>query len=315
MSIYLIILIVVIALLLFVVAPVVFLSYKIYMGLMVRETPDKWVRGNNYPEDEEYCIMFDTGVKWREDNKAYKKEVDIVSEGFKLYGEYYDFGNKDTAFIVAGRPESLLYSGFFAKPYVDAGYNILIVDNRATGISEGKYTAAGQQEYKDVIAWCKYIHEELNTGNVYLHGVCIGSATCLYAITDKTCPSYVVGMTAEGMYYNFNESIREHMVYINKPLFPFQRLICMWIKLRSKADVIKEGPFTRIEVMKKPILFLHSKADCFSLPEKLELIAGKCKAPHKVVWFEDSFHSRIRVNHETAYDNAINIFIDEYIKN
>ena len=74
-------------------------------------------------------------------------------DGLKLIAEYYDFGFDKTAIIMPGRRECLIYSYFYAFPYKDAGVNVLVIDQRAHGLSEGKYSTCGIFEAKDVIDW------------------------------------------------------------------------------------------------------------------------------------------------------------------
>ena len=44
---------------------------------------------------------------------------------------------------------------------------------------------------------------------IVLHGICIGSATLVYAVTDPSCPSYVKSLTADGLYKDFKSKSKE----------------------------------------------------------------------------------------------------------
>lgn len=300
------------ALFFFGILPTMIMSYVIYHVLLVRNKPEKWGRECSIPEDEEYRQMFDEGLEWNELYKDKKKEVEITSEGYKLVGEYFDFGASKAVIIIAGRMESLLYDYYFAEPYRKSGYNVLVIDNRAHGLSEGKHNSLGQKEYKDILAWGKLLHDTFGNRGVVLHGICIGSAAALFALTDKNCPDYMEAMVAEGMYTTFYESFKNHMIEDKHPLFPFALEVMLHIRIFSGVNVLTNGPIKRIDKLDRPILFLHSKMDTFSLPEKAEELFEKCSGKKKIVWYNRGAHSRIRANNKKEYDEAIESFLQNY---
>lgn len=309
----LIILIVLGAVLVFGVIPVLIMSYVLYSVLLVRNKPGKWGRECSAPEDDEVSRMFDIGIEWEKRYHEYKSEVSVRSDGLRLVGEYCDFGSDKAVIIIAGRMESLLYSYYFAEPYRKAGYNVLVIDNRAHGLSEGRYTCLGYKEYRDILQWCRLLHDEKNVRSIVLHGICIGSSTALFAITAPECPDYVTAMAAEGMYINFAESFRNHLIELKKPLFPIYYGCLLMMRIFSGADVVWDGPIYRIKKLHKPVLFMHSREDIYSLPENAEKLYAACEAPKKVVWFPTAAHSRIRINHTEQYDGAIISFLEEYV--
>lgn len=130
--------------------------------------------------------MFDLGMDWARENEAHKRPVSIENEGLKLAGEYFDFGHKRCAIIFPGRTESLYYSYYFAQPYAEAGCNILVVDSRAHGLSEGKYNYCSTREWSDVIAWSRFAHDQLGCSDVVLHGICVGGAASCWQPQSRT---------------------------------------------------------------------------------------------------------------------------------
>ena len=289
--------------------PTLAMSFAIYYVLLVRNKPEKWGRECSIPDDEEYRNMFDEGMEWDARYSEKKREVDIVSDGYHLYGEYFDFGGTRAVIIIAGRMESLLYSYYFAEPYRQEGLNVLVIDNRAHGKSEGKRNSLGQKEYRDILAWSRLLHDELGNESVVLHGICIGSAAALFALTSEDCPDYIHSMVAEGMYTTFYETFKNHMIQDKHPLFPFALEVMLHIRIFSGVNVLTDGPIRRIGKLDRPILFLHSKEDTFSLPEKAEELYEKCSSNKKIVGYNKGAHSRIRANNKQAYDDAIVAFL------
>ena len=283
----------------------------VYTAILVRTGPKKWARGISQPKDPECCRMFELGMQWAEQYKETKTVVSIENEGFKLAGEYFDFGADRAVIIIPGRSETLWYSYYFAEPFRKAGWNVLVIDNRSHGLSEGRYNSLGAKEYSDIIAWADYLHDTLHNKDIVLHGVCVGSATAVYALTSGRCPEYVRGMIAEGMYVTFYETFRYHLISDKKPSFPCTPLVMAMIRIFSGVDAVHDGPIYRIDKVDRPILFLHSKEDQYSLPDRAVELYEKCTAPKKMVWFEHGRHSRIRITDTAAYDNAVITWLAE----
>lgn len=304
--------IIVAAFLFFFLLPTMILSSIIYTKLLIRTSPKKWARECSIPEDEEYRRMFDIGIEWDHTYESAKSTVSIKSGRFRLQGEYFDFGADKAVIIIPGRMESLLYSYFFAEPYRASGYNVLVIDNRAHGLSDGVINSLGYREYKDLLAWGRFLHEERGNRSVVLHGICIGSSAGLFALTNKHCPDYMTALVAEGMYPTFGESFVNHMKVDRRPLFPYAYETQFYMWAISGANVVTDGPVKRIRRMHKPILFLHSRQDVFSTPDKAQILFDTCPSGKKrLTWFPVGDHSRIRINDPDGYDRSIVSFLSE----
>lgn len=254
--------------------------------------------------------MYDDGVSWADQNRAQCKELHIVNAGLNLYGEYFDFGFKRAVIVVPGRTEALRYSYYFAKPYIDSGYNVLAIDQRSHGQSDGVYNTLGFEEHKDVIAWGRLLHDVYGVEAIVLHGNCIGCSCCLQVLTSPECPDYFSGMVAEGMYPNFYESFRNHMIELKRPVHPCIDLVDMWMRVYT-GHTMKKGPADIIGNCDKPILMLHSLEDAYSLPSAAQMLYDHCNSKKQLVWFSKGAHSQIRVNNTEQYDQAIEAFLKD----
>lgn len=296
------------ALVLFVV-PVLIMSFVLYSILLLRNKPDKWGRVCSFPEDPEYKRMYEKGLLWGDKYKEYKSPVEIKSGKYRLVGEYFDFGADKAVIIIAGRTECCYYSYYFAEPYRATGYNVLVIDNRAHGDSEGKVCSLGYKEYKDITEWAKMLHGKGNK-SVVLHGICIGASTALFTVTANGCPDYITAMVSDGMYVSFYESFKNHMKEKNKPNFPITYGVMTHIFFISGANVVTDGPLKRMPKMKKPILFLQSREDTYSMPELAKKLYAACPSENKkLVYFDHGAHSRIRINDEEGYDKTVTEFL------
>lgn len=301
-------------LLLFVILPLLFISIYVYRLTLVRTSLDKWGRTCSALDNKEQVEMYDKGLTWEKENYRYKKEVTITSfDNLKLVGEYFDFGYSKAVIIVQGRTESLLYCYYYAAPYKDAGYNILVVDPRAHGLSEGRYTSVGFNESNDILGWTNLLVNQYKVKEIIYHGICIGGATCLYAANSKECPDEVKGLITDGLFTTFYETYVNHMKDEHHPVFPVARIVFSILKLKTGANARKYGPINAIKEYRKPLLMIASKQDVFSLQDKTQLLFDTCPSNNKTLkFFDKGAHSHVRINQEKEYDEQIVSFLKQY---
>lgn len=291
-------------------APNLIISYLMYVIHLKRGKKEKWTRACS-SNTEPQLTMYNQGLAWSDANAACRKELHIVNEGLNLYGEFYDHGTTKTAVFIPGRTEGLRYSYYFAIPFWEKGYNVLCIDQRAHGESDGQYNTVGFEEHKDLIAWINLLQKEHHTETVVLHGVCIGSACALYALVSPQCPRGIRGLVADGMYPTFYESFKNHMIELKKPLHPGLETIDAWMKVHT-GHSMRKGPIHVIDQLKTPLLMLHSKEDLYSRPSEAQRLYDKCGSQRKTLhWFPTGKHSQLRYTHTAEYDAAIQRFLDE----
>ena len=284
-------------------------SYLVYTKTLSRTSKDVWSRDLPSSLEPQSVEMYNIGLKWSKDNLEYKKDVHIVNEGLNLYGEYYDFGKDTCVVILSGRTECLKYGYFFAIPYYQR-CNVLVLDPRAHGLSDGKYNTIGFEESKDIKKWVEYIHDEFNISSFIFHGICIGAAGGVFSVILRKCP-YVQAIITEGMFPRFYESMKNNLIEKKKPVFIFIDLINFWMKHYTKHSM-KFGPLDVIDKLEVPLLMLHSKKDLYSRPEFAEKLYEKAGSSIKeLVWFDSGKHSMVRINNMEQYDKSINNFLDK----
>ena len=209
-----------------------------------------------------------------------------------------------------------------AKHYLDsvtvsleeAGFNVLVVDTRCHGKSDGVYNTIGVKESRDVIAWSKFVCERFQNEEVWYHGICIGTASGIFAITSPDCPDTVKGFVTEGCFVSFRETFKRHMMADKRPLFPVLDLVMLHINRHTGTNVYRDTPMAAIKRIKKDarVLFLYGEHDIFSIPQKSRKLFAACSADDKkLVWFGKGGHSHLRINNTEEYDDAIISFFKD----
>ena len=286
------------------------IAKKQYSEMFIRTSPDKWARGNSCPENEEHSVMFNAGMKWGEENASYKEDIEITSkDGLKLKGEYFNFGYDRAALILAGRAETVLYCYYFADLFQKAGCNVIVVDPRACGLSEGKYTTAGMKEGEDAGLWIDYIHERYGIEKFFIHGICVGSAEAIYVAAAHQ--AYLKGIILEGPYSAFYKVLLMRTKNHGKPTFPVCLQMAMLYKKLAGVNVFKNKPIAEIKKVEVPALFLCGREDKSNSPDDFELIFNACgSAKKKFVWFDHGAHSHLRIVNLEKYDSEVIDFIN-----
>lgn len=285
---------------------------RVYKDNLVKTSPDKWGRACSAPENEEQMAMWQDGCAWAQANKDYMQPVETCNEGLSLFGEFYRFSDTDRcAIILPGRGECLMYSYYFAQSYVKAGCNVLCIDPRAHGKSDGVYNTIGQAESRDLLVWIRLLEEQFGVKEIYLHAICVGTSTALIAMTRDDCPSSIKGLVTEGCYASFRETFRQHMIVDKRPLFPVLDLVMHNIRKHTGTNLRKTAPIRLVKRMKHRVLFIYGTQDVFSIPPMSRKLYAACASKDKrIQWFDVGCHSHLRINNKDAYDKAITDFIN-----
>lgn len=288
-----------------------FAAYRVFYNTLMRHSKDQFSRENPEligPQAE----MDRIGLEWMQQHSDRKWDVHIQRDGLNLYGEYFDLGYDRAILVLSGRTDTLRYGYYFAIPYAEAGYNVLVVDQRAHGHSDGKYLTLGHEESKDALEWARFLHEELGNRQVLFHGICIGAAAGMLAITDDRCPDYVAGLVTEGMFSRFRESMKNHLIERKKNLWPVMWFINLWMRRACGYDM-NYGPIDCIHKMHKPLLMLQSNLDPYSTTAHAIKLYQKCPSHHKqLVLFEQGGHSLLRITDTELYDSSITAFVNRH---
>lgn len=286
---------------------------KVYFDQLVRTSEEKWGTACSAPENEEQLSMWNTGCAWAAQHQDVMQEVDITHDGLHLHGELYRFGGNKCVIILPGRCECLKYSYYFAAPYEKAGFNVLVIDSRAHGQSDGKYNTVGIKESRDVLAWARYLEQQWQMESIWLHAICIGSSAAALAMAAPDCPTTIHGMVAEGMFVSFRECFKRHMMDLNRPRFPVLDLTMRNMNRYGGVNVYKDTPLRHIANVKQKALFLFGEQDIFSIPPKSRMLVDRCGSPDKkLVWFPKGGHSHLRINDPEGYDRAILDYLKQH---
>ncbi len=305
---FLLLLILVVQFLLYLACQVI-AAYFIYTRNLKRRTKEQWNGESLVDPTPEHIEMDRIGQEWLQENREYCTELAICRNGLRLFGEYFDFGYDRAVIILSGRTESRRYGYYFAAPYQASGCNIMVLDPRAHGKSDGIYNTVGFEESLDALSWAALLHEKYGVESICFHGICIGAAGGILALVNPSCPDYIRGIVTEGMFPRFSESMKNHLIERKKLFYPVLECIDLWMRIFTGHTMTK-GPIDVIGTMNTPILMLQSLEDKYSLPEAAKTMFTLCPArDKKLVFFEHGAHSMLRITDTETYDSEIEAFM------
>ncbi len=308
----------ILALAVFVVIPLFAMLFivpiPIFDAILVRKNKEKWSRsGPSDTHNEEMVRMWDIALDFQATYHKNEEDVHLLTQdGLNLYGQYYDFGGDKAVIIMPGRPETLVYSLFYAEPYRKAGVNVLVFDSRAHGLSDGKYHGCGYQERLDIFAAAAWLEQSKGIHKIILHGICVGSSACVHAVADPSCPKSIVGLVTDGAYTTFYETLWRR-IRRNGKINPYT-CVCYFrhrIKKLYGYNIKKDGPLYRFPKVHIKTLMMASKEDIYSLPEKTQILYDSIpeSTDKKLVWFPHGAHSHLRIVNAPLYDSSVEEFV------
>ena len=193
------------------------------------------------------------------------EEVHIISfDGLRLFGIWYE-GKKDS-------PVAVLCHGYRGSAYRDfsggsdiflsLGWNVLLIDQRAHGKSEGSTITFGVKEKYDALDWADYARERKKDAPIFLVGISMGGATVLMA-SAMAEERGIKGIAADCPYSSPYEIISKVMV--DKGLKPslLMPLVSLSAFLFGHFRLKSESAAEAVEKSSLPILIIHGLDDRF----------------------------------------------------
>jgi len=254
----------------------------------------------NIPPGEQYQAQRPRMRKLIEELAAVPYEEVFITnrEGLRLRGQYYH--------RVDGAPVALCFHGYRGTSIRDfcggaqiafsLGQNVLLVDQRSCGGSEGHVITFGLKERFDCLEWIDYVLGRFGADTrITLYGVSMGAAMVLMA-TELDLPENVYAVIADSPYSSPEAIIRKVCGDMKLPpvlMMPFVRLAARLCGFSISGG----GAAEAVKSAKIPILLIHGEDDRFvpcdmsreiraANPEKITLHTFP-KAGHGISFIED----------------------------
>lgn len=236
----------------------------------------------------------------------------IENDDLKLHA--YDFNqNGDTyVVIVHGYMGQGSDMGRSTQHFYDRGYNVLVVDLRGHGLSEGNYVGMGWDDRLDIVAWVDSLVKENDDYNIILYGISMGAATVMNT-TGEELPDNVK-LAIEDCGYTSTWDIFTYQLnsIFSLPSFPVMDAANIVTEIRAGYS-LKKGPIDQVGKSTTPTLFIHGDEDTFVPFEMLDELYEASSAPKEKLVIEGAGHGQSYLVDGETYWKTVDAFIDEYL--
>lgn len=231
-------------------------------------------------------------------------------DGCRLYGRYYHAAD--------GAPLHIQFHGWRSTAVHDfggghkmarrLGHNILLVDQRAHGKSDGHTLSFGVRERYDVADWAAFTAQRFPASSIILSGISMGAATVLMA-AELPLPPQVVGVMADCPYDTPAGIIAKVCRDGHVPPWLGMPFVHLGAALFGGFRLAHHGAVGAVANTTLPILLVHGEADDFVPCDMSRRIAAACTSRLFFLTVPDAGHGCSFLTDPEGYKQAVNDFL------
>ena len=192
-------------------------------------------------------------------------------------------GNRRTALVLHGWRGSSIDILFLARIYEqEMGYNIVVPDFHAHGLSDGDMIQMGWLDRLDMREWLKIFQ----TDSMVVHGVSMGGATAMMMSgmgypEDIKDIRFVDDCGYTSVWDEFAGELKNQFGLPEVPLMYITSLLC---KLHNGWSFGDASAIRAVRRTNHPILFIHGDEDTFVPTEMVYRLYKVCPSKEKSLW-------------------------------
>lgn len=243
------------------------------------------------------------------------EDVWIKSEdGLNLHGYLKMAATKTNKTIISvhgWHGSGLSTSSIFSHFLVDYNYNVLFIDLRSYGESEGKYTTYGVKDSMDLMSWIKYLVDRFNGDiSIALFGISMGGNTV--AVVADRVPKQVKCIIDDCGFTTAREEFKYVLKYnMHVPTFflffaeIINRMVCHF-------GFNDEDSRKSLKSSKVPVFFIHGTTDTF-VPTYMGKENYEACTSEKEIQYFDNGHARNYFMQKEAYKKLVLDFLAKHL--
>lgn len=241
------------------------------------------------------------------------EQVEIISEdNLKLCGFYKNKNCNKIALIVHGYGGNHIEMADYAKIFEKRGYDILAIDHRCHGKSEGDDLTMGLNESKDLILWIKRMIEINPQYKIVLFGVSMGASTICMACGEQLPQNVVLAIEDCG----YDSAYKQFLHVFRSKKMKFKLLFNIFYNFTKKTknfDLRKVNPAFKLKNSKIPIMFIHGGDDKFVLTDMVYNLSSQVPDHRKYLYVvPNAGHAASYLENPKKYENEVYKFLSLY---
>ena len=251
--------------------------------------------------------------QWLKDTSCEEAYIESFDK-LKLYGRFYSNPQP------CGKTVILLHE-YKSSPDFDfvsackflfsLGLNILAVDQRAHGKSEGEYISLGVAERFDAIEWAKWVSERCGEDEgVIFYGVSMGATAALLAVSEEELGENVIGVIADSGYIGPWMQVAAVMRRAHIPTNPLINIIEILCMLKGRFSIKDCTTTNSVTEAQAPILFITGDKDDVVSPDDSRINSEQCASRSELLVIPGAGHYKAFLTDEEKCGKAIAAFIE-----
>ena len=247
-----------------------------------------------FPDGRIYEPYHDKMRSWIDSiRKAPHENFEIKShDGLTLRATYYEY--KPDAII------EIIFHGYKGNAERDLcaavercaalGRSVMLVDQRASGNSDGHIISFGVNERLDAVRWAEFAVKHFGPDvSIVLGGVSMGAATVLLA-GGEALPPEVVCIMADCGYSSARDIIKKVIAEMKLPVGIFYPLVRLSGIIFGGFDIETASPREALSRCTRPVVFIHGDNDRFVPHTMSEEMYAVCPTNKKIKLISGAGH-------------------------
>ncbi|QNM06804.1 alpha/beta hydrolase [Qiania dongpingensis] len=251
----------------------------------------------------------------RQTNGCLLREVEIHAfDGTKLRGLLTgrEASDKTVIFVHGYRGDGMRDGCAFVPMYERLGFQVLLVDDRCHGKSEGTYMGFGCLDRLDCQSWCRYLAGRFGENHkIILHGVSMGAAAVLSSLGEKL-PSQVKCAVSDCSFASGWEELRHQLrKRYHLPAFPILYTVELFCRWKAGYSLKGYSPVTQVEKSEIPVLFIHGDADELVPVSMVYQLYHACASEKRIYIASGAAHAKSYESDEAVYEKMVRQFLKD----
>jgi len=200
---------------------------------------------------------------------------------------------------------------YIGRLYEQMGFQVLIPDLHAHGLSEGEAIGMGWNERKDVLHWLTIAARLFGGDDFVVHGVSMGAATTMNTAGEDMpeCVKkirFIEDCGYTSVWDEFSYKLKDDFGLSDFPLMYTTSLLC---KLSYGWSFGEASPLRQISKCHHPMLFIHGDNDDF-VPSWMVHPLHEAKTGQKSIWItKGAAHAKSYDDYPEEYAQRIRQFV------
>ncbi len=292
---------------------ILFVSYNFFSTSCVRKNKKFVALFEKIGMDSKSRVVM-PNVEWYKEQKV--NDYYITSkDGLKLHASFLPAPNAvRTVICVHGYRGNAKYDFSAIIRYLNSSRsNVLLIDQRASGASEGEFITFGAKEKEDLVQWVDYTAKYIDVKNpLYLYGISMGATTTLLSL-ESEMNVRLCGAIADCGFTSMKDECKFLLKNLyGLPVFPFINLLNVFCNMFAKFDISETDTTKSLEKNKIPVLFIHGENDSFVIPENTRINYSRTNAPKDLVWIKNANHAESILKDPELYHTKLEYFFNTY---